>query len=170
MSKSEHTSDWDDEDEVEVVPFHNGTQEVATVEEKPRWVLKKLTERHKRIAALKASGLSRTDIAQMCKCTPEYVTMLMDQPAIQALMQSHHRAIDQDLQDLTGAAVDTTRSMLASPDDKVKLSAAKLVLAANGKLSKGDDSGENVTAEDVVARIFAITNSNVQINVTPKES
>ena len=135
---------------------------------KPAWVLKKLTARHKRICALKMSGLAREDIATTCQCTPEYISMLMKQPLIVEYMGGLMKDVDDDLKHLTGQAVDTVRTMMGSGDDKVALSAAQTVLKANGKLGGKSDEGEGATAEDVVAKLFAIHSSNVQINITPK--
>lgn len=134
---------------------------------KPKWKLKKLTAKHKRIAALKAQGLDRVSIGAACGCTPEYVTMLMEQPLIIDLMDKHERAIDRDLRDLTGAAVNVVRNKLNSGDDDVALRSATLVLKANGKLKEAPPAGES--AEDIVAGIFRIANSQVQINLNSKE-
>jgi hypothetical protein len=153
--------------EVEDV-FHDGTVASTVEPTKPKWELKKLTTKHKRIVQAKVSGLQREDIAKLCNCTPEYVTMLMQQPLIQSLMKEHNSYIDQDLRDLTGSAVKVVRDMMDSPDDKVALTAATTVLRANGKLEPQGDGGK-VTAEDVVAQLFAIHNSNVQINIQNKE-
>lgn len=148
------------------VPFHDGTQVPSTV--KPKWELKKLTTRHKRIVQLKVAGLERTDIAKLAKCTPEYVSMLLGQPLVQEYLKIQHDMVDQDLRDLCGPAVNTLRSSLDSPDDKVALAAAQTVLRANGKFTQSDDTPKT-TAEDVVAQIFQIVNSNVQVNISPKE-
>lgn len=156
----------DNTDDGELDAFQNGTQEVAPITplDKPKWELKKLTTKHKRIAQLKVAGLTRDDIAKLCLCTPEYVTMLMHQPLMKNLMDEHHEMINQDLRDLSGSAVNTMRTMMDSPDDKVALTAATTVLRANGKLNPADID-DRTTAEDVVAKLFAIHNSNVQINI-----
>jgi DNA-binding transcriptional MerR regulator len=151
--------------EHEELPGNSPDVALPVVPVKAGWVLQKLTTRHKRIVAAKAAGLSRSDIARLCNCTPEYVSMLLQQKLIQDYLTEQHIQIDQDMRDLMGPAVEAIRETLDSPDDKVRLSAAALVLKTNGKLgsSQGDDA--NLTAEDVVAKLFSIANSNVQINL-----
>lgn len=177
MATLTQIADPDDSDEgaelgTEILTFQNGTVVVpetppATV--KPKWVLKKLTARHKRIVNLKIAGLQREDIARMVKCTPEYISMLLQQELVKSYMADRNADVDQDLKDLTKAAVDTLRSTVDSPDDKVALASAQTILRANGKLGGPPVDEEKLTAEDVVAKLFSISNSNVQINVAQKE-
>jgi hypothetical protein len=133
-----------------------------------KWELKKLTTRHRRIVQLKAAGLDRVSIASMCKCTPEYISMLLAQPLVKEYLNEQHIAIDEDLRDLYAPAVNTIRTMMTSSNDKVALGAATVILKANGKLSTTNDDDSRVTAEDIITKIFSIANSNVQININER--
>lgn len=129
------------------------TAQSATAPAKPAWVLQKLTARHRRIVQLKVAGLAREDIARVAGVRPEYISMLLGQELVQAYLAEQHKALDEDLRDLMGPAVQTLRSTLTSPDDKVALASAQTVLKVNGKFS-GADAPEGATAEDVVAALF----------------
>jgi hypothetical protein len=178
LRQAAESTDESDGEELgtEIVSFQIGTseegrptREVVTAPTKPSWELKKLTTRHKRIVQLKLAGLERVDIARMVKCTPEYISMLLSQPLVKDYMTARQADIDADLRDLTGQAVNTLRSAMDSPDDKVALASAQTVLRANGKLGGPVEHEEKLTAEDVVAKLFSISNSNVQINLSQKE-
>lgn len=155
----------DDSESTVVELFQPGTPAPTPAKDtKPKWQLKKLTTKHKRIVALKVAGLSRADIAEACGCTPEYVTMLMNQPLVIAMVEQEQLALDQDLRDLTGEAVTAIRRTIRSGDDAVALRSAELVLKSQGKLTPNEvKPGE--TAEDFVSRIMQINNSQVQVNI-----
>jgi hypothetical protein len=146
----------------------NRTTDVVVTPEKPKWILKRLTTKHRRIIELKVAGLCREDVGKTAGCTKEYVSMLLAQPLVIDYLRTMYDRLDEDLKHLVSPAIDTMRDMMNSPDDKVALTAATTVLRANGKLQLADE-GEGLTAEDVVAKIFAISNSNVQVNILAKD-
>jgi DNA-directed RNA polymerase subunit F len=171
ISVSTYDQDLSVEEEEEVVePPRSAAvlsaQESAAV--KPVWVLKKLSHKHKNMLQMKHAGLSRIDIGKACDCVPEYITKLMTQQVAIDYMNELMRQTDEDLTHLTQQAVEHVGKAMNSGDEKVGLRAAELVLKANGKLSE-KEYNQAVTAEDVVAKLFAIHNSNVQINITQKE-
>lgn len=151
-------------DDLDVSEPRTAVVSIQPTEDKPKWQLKKMTTRHRRIVQLKVAGLDRVDIAAQCKCTPEYISMLLSQDIVKAYLQTMYDDLDQDLKDLVGPAVNTMRTMLESPDDKVALTAATTVLRANGKLSPSDDGG-GATAEDVVAKLFSMHGGTVNLQV-----
>jgi len=134
-----------------------------------QWILKKLTSKHREIISLRNTGISREDVGRLCNCTPEYVTMLIKQPLAQAYLLELQEEIKQDLRGLSGKAVQRVSKTLESGDDRAGLRAAEIVLEANGFIRVKGEESKATTAEDVVAKLFEIHNSNVQVNITPKE-
>lgn len=129
----------------------------------PKWELKSLSQKHKNIIALHAQSVSRTDIGQVCGCTPEYVSMIVAQPLAKEYLRELEQYMDSRLQTLYGKSVDVIQSGLAGNATDTQLKAARLQLEVTGKL-KGDRN-ENQTAEDVVAAIMARVTVNVQNNI-----
>lgn len=129
---------------------------------KPKWQPKALTAKHKTILSLWAQGESRQTIAELCKCVPEYVTMLAATNLGSVYVAEIQRAVDDRLNYLTHKSVEVINEGLANdqPMD-TRLKAAALQLKASGRM-KGDEGPANATAEDVIARIM---NLNVQVNV-----
>lgn len=137
--------------------------------EQKKWVLKRLSQKHKNIIALHAQAASRYDIAQLVKCTPEYVSMVVAQPLAKEYLREVETYMDSRLHAMYGKTVDTISKGLDGLASDTQLKAARLQLEATGKL-KGA-RGEEQTAEDVVAAllkhaaggIIAI-GQNVQVN------
>ena len=119
----------------------------------PRWVLKKLRQKHKTIVALHLQHMKREDIGRIAACTPEYVSMLLQQPLVQAYLRELEQYMDTRLRSLYSKSVDAIDDCLGSGDDKVKLAAARLQLEATNKL--GNAQKDEDTAEDIVARILS---------------
>src|SRR5687768_16478854 len=120
---------------------------------KPKWDLKKLSQKHKTIVALHAQGVCRFDIGQIAACTPEYVSMIVAQPLAQQYLAELEQYMDSRLRNLFGRSVDAIAAGLDSGNEETALKAARLQMEASGKL-KGEkkDAG---TAEDLVAAIMA---------------
>ena len=105
--------------------------------------LKRLTPRHKQIAALLAQGLKRDEVAAIAKCAPEYIWQLTQQHLFQVYLGEMTAAVDTQLKALFGAAVDTLASSMRNGSEHVKLAAAQAVLKANKK----DGSQEQTKTE-----------------------
>lgn len=140
------------------------TAAVPAAPEKPAWVLKKLTRKHKTMIQMRHNGFEREDIAKVCGCVPQYITMLMKQEVAIEYERELIQETDSELKNLTRKAVRTVGAMMDSEKDEVALRAAETALRANGKLGAGTES-ESTSAEDVVAHLFSIHNSNIQVNI-----
>jgi len=134
------------------------------------WQLKRLKEKHKNIIALHAQCMKREDIAAVVGCTPEYVSMIMQQPLAKAYMREVEKYMDSRLEALYGHSIDTIEKGLAGNATDTQLKAARLQLEATGKLKKSTTEAQ--TAEDVVAALMKAAISgvvaigtNVQVNV-----
>lgn len=134
------------------------------------WQLKKLSQKHKNIIALHAQNVKREDIGKTVGCTPEYVSMIMQQPLAREYMRDLEKYMDSRLEALYGRSVDVIQSGLDGDATDTQLKAARLQLEVTGKLKPKD--GDKQTAEDVVSAllkhaagggVIAIGN-NVQVN------
>lgn len=137
--------------------------------QKEGWQLKKLSQKHKNIIALHVQGVSRVDIGTFCGCTPEYVSMILQQPLAKEYLRDVEKYLDARMQSLYGQTVDVIQKGLAGVATDTQLKAARLQMEATGKLKQDKDSAQ--TAEDVVSALLkaaggvvAIGN-NVQVNV-----
>lgn len=126
------------------------------------WTLKKLSQKHKTIVALHLQSMKREDIGKLAQCTPEYVSMLLQQPLVQEYLVDLERYMDTRLRSLYGKSVDAIERGLGSGDDEVALKAARLQMESTGKM-KGQEV-EKKSAEDVVAAILAHVNLTVNVN------
>ena len=113
------------------------------------WELKKLSQKHKNIIALHVQNVSRTDIGDMCNCTPEYVSMIIAQPLAKAYLRDVEKYMDSRMEALYGRTVDIIHAGLNGDATDTQLKAARLQMEATGKLKS--DNKESQTAEDVVA-------------------
>lgn len=95
--------------------------------------LKKLSEKHKQVAALLAQGIGRGQISKLVSITPEYVTMLSKQPLFMAYVKEMTAFTDVRLQALYEKGVDIVADLLISGTEDTKLRAAQTVLKAVGK-------------------------------------
>ncbi len=136
---------------------------------KDKWQPKHLTQKHKNIIALHAQGLSRSEISEFCKCTPEYVSMIVATPITKEYMADLDRYLDSRLSALYGKAVQTIADGMDGAASDTQLKAARLQLEATNKLGKADK--EQQSAEDVVSAILkyasagtVVIGHNVQVN------
>lgn len=104
------------------------------------WQMKKLTPRHRNIAALMAQGASRLETSKICGVTPQYVTMLAQQPLIKAEIARICEAAGTRLEALTEKVVDTIAETLSSGTEGGKLKAARLQLEATKRIGRPDTS------------------------------
>lgn len=108
---------------------------------KTHFQLKKLSPKHRQIAALLAQGLGRGEIGGICRVVPEYVTMLAKQPLFQEYVKEMTAFTDIRLQALFDKAVDVHANMMMTGTEDTKLRAAAGVMKAIGK----DGSQEKAT-------------------------
>lgn len=99
----------------------------------PHFQLKRLSPKHKQVAALLAQGLSRLEISKIVHITPEYVTMLGLQPLFKEYIKTMGQFVDTRLEALYEKGVDTVASLMVTGTEDTKLRAAQTVLKAVGK-------------------------------------
>lgn len=95
--------------------------------------LKKLSPKHRQIAALLAQGIGRSEIGAICHVVPEYVTMLAKQELFVKYVREMTVFTDVRLQALFERAVDVTADLMRTGTEDTKLRAAQTVLKATGK-------------------------------------
>ena len=125
----------------------------------PRVILKRLSNRHKNAISLVLQGSTREEAAEATNFTPEYITMLLQQPLAKEHIANINRALDAQLEGLYGKSVKAIADGLGHADPKAYLAAAKLQLQATGRMEAREPERE--TAEDVVRAILV----GVQVNV-----
>lgn len=127
-------------------------QELFQVESsggKRRWTLKKLSPLHKDMCALIAQGVKRGPVAEVCGITPEYVTMLLQQPLVLAHIKELNQYADVQLDASFGRVVEAIHEGLDSGSTKDKLQAARLQLEVTGRIgSKGQATSPDSGMQD----------------------
>ena len=108
----------------------------SVVSSKPKFELKKLSNRHKQAAALLAQGVKREVIAAAIQCTPEYVTMLAGQALFQEYLEEMQKVADLRLRALFEKSVDVVADVLNTGTPDEKLRAARLQMEAAERLGK----------------------------------
>lgn len=95
--------------------------------------LKKLSPKHKTALSLLAQGLGRQRAAEIAGFTPEYLTMLLQQPLCKDYIEKMSRAVDAQLQSLYAKSVDVLAEAMEVGNMDEKLRGAQTVLKAVGK-------------------------------------
>lgn len=136
---------------------------------KDKWQPKHLSQKHKNIIALHAQGVSREEIGEFCKCTPEYVSMIVATPIAKEYLSDLERYLDSRMNALYSQSVETIHQGMMGNATDTQLKAARLQLEATNKLGK--DNKESQSAEDVVSAILkaatagtVVIGQNVQVN------
>lgn len=110
--------------------------------------LKRLSPKHKQVAALLAQGFGRTEISKLVQITPEYVTMLAQQPLFKAYIRELTAFVDTRLEAMYEKSLDVVGSLMQTGSEDNKLRAAQTVLKAVGK--DGSAEKTSVTMKFVV--------------------
>ncbi len=103
---------------------------------------------------LHVQGKPITEIAEETGRSSSYISTTLRSIAAKNIIQDFYSFQDQEFQALYSKSVDAVRKALNSEDDDIRLKAAKMFLAAHGKMKQGDLG--QATAEDVVRRIMEI--------------
>ena len=74
--------------------------------DKPKWELKELKPLHRQVASLLAQGMKNVDIAAICNITPQYVTMLIQQPLVKAYIAEMCEIVGVRMEALFAQSVD----------------------------------------------------------------
>lgn len=105
---------------------------------KTHFQLKRLSPKHKQVAALLAQGSSRTEISKIVHITPEYVTMLALQPLFKEYIKTLSAFVDTRMEALYEKGVDTVATLMQTGTEDTRLRAAQTVLKAVGKDGQAD--------------------------------
>lgn len=103
--------------------------EIATV---PVWELKKLKAKHVQICALLAQGMKNIEVANIIGVTPQYITMLLQQPLIKAEIQRISSVAAVKLEAMFEKSVDVLGDILQNGSNPEKLKAIR----THGELTK----------------------------------
>lgn len=124
--------------------------------------LKKLGPKHRELIRLHLMGHSNNDICHELGYTPGRLSVLLQDPLIRSVIDQGLRDYKNELEALTGQAVDGVRQGLHNSDLGMKLKAVDRFIKLRDNLGTSEQSE---TAEDVAQKLLTrITNSNVQIN------
>ncbi len=112
--------------------------EVDSEVDAPRWELKKLKPKHLQICSLLAQGFKHVQIAALVDVTPQYITMLLQQPLIIGECQRLAAIAGTRLEALTEKSVDVIAETLENGNYKEKLQAARLQMEATHRIGRPD--------------------------------
>lgn len=146
------------------------TTPFPTQEQVRKWQPRRLTAKHRQMLSLFAQGVSRREIGALCKCAPEYVTMLAATDLGRAYLKEIEEHLDARMRGLYSKTIDAIEDQLDKGTGANKVAAAKLQLQVTGKLGRAQEETE--TAEDVIQRILQMNvqgDVNIQVNNTAKE-
>lgn len=126
----------------------------------PGWLLQKLSPKHKTAAALLAQGVGRAVIAEVCDCTPEYITMLGRQPLFRAYIKEMSQFTEARLEALFDSSVNVMAEAMLTGSNDDKLKAAKLQLEATGRVGRFQERGRedpgNERLEQLAERLVGL--------------
>ena len=133
-----------------------------------RWELKKLKPVHQQVAALVAQGLTNVKIASMCGITPQYITMLMNQPLFRQYLQEKCEAVGVRMEALFEQSVEVIANTLQNGSEGGKLKAARLQLEATKRIGRGevnivDGAGTADRLERLAARLIQLNDRSRQV-------
>jgi len=116
---------------------------------------------------IKKSLPGKPSIEELTGYSAVYISSILRSPKVQALKQQIMSLYDEEFKMLYPKVVKSIQDGLSDACDMpTRLSASKLWLKAHGKLQKDDtqNTGMNVTAEDVVIQILNQNNQDTQGN------
>lgn len=101
------------------------------------WHLQELKPKHRQIASLLAQGMPRDTIASIIGITPEYVTMLMRQPEMQAAVREMSEVANLQLEAMFTKSVTAIGEVLENGNASDKVKAARLQMEATKRVGSG---------------------------------
>ncbi len=107
-------------------------------EMRPRFILKKLKQKHRDACALVAQGMKRELVARITGYTPEYISMLMTQPLCVAEVRRLNEYQANRLEAMFGKTVDVIAEGLDNGNIGEKLKAARLQAEITKRLGRND--------------------------------
>lgn len=134
---------------LEAVELASAMSEAGSPELPPKWELQSLKTKHKQIASLVTQGMKQKEVAQICRVTKEYVSMLMRQPLVQEYIAQLVAVSDQRLEAMTVKSVDVIGEILENGSEKGRLQAARMQLEATKRIGRPDPTrGQTAPDED----------------------
>ena len=98
--------------------------------------LKKLSERHKLVAALLAQGAPREAVAVAAQYTPEYITWLQRQPLFKEYIKEMSEAASVHLEAMFTKSVSVISEAMDNGTYEERLKGAKLQMEATGRIGR----------------------------------
>lgn len=123
------------------------------LEEAKKVELKKLSPRHKHVAALVAQGVDRQTIAAAVGYVPEYITWLQGQPLFVEYIREMNKAVATQLEAMFGQTVDVIQDAMVNGSVEDKLKGAKLQLEATGRIGRFATQAPEAGGEDRLSQL-----------------
>lgn len=124
--------------------------------------LKKLSPVHNTIIQLHLIGLSNKEIALRVRRSPAVISTVLRDPLVVEQLQEAFKDEQVRLQSLTGKAVDVVKTAMEKEDIGTQLRGVDRYIKLRESI--GEKKAGEETAEDVVERILAGVQVNVQVN------
>lgn len=125
--------------------------------------LNRLSNRHLNMIAMHLSGMSGADISQAIGCTQSTVSRILNDPLAQEVILQTYRDRQQELDALTGSALEALRNALKHGSGSEKLAAIDKLVKLKQAIAPETNPME--TAEDFARAIVEKADTvNVQIN------
>ncbi len=125
--------------------------------------LRKLNHKHHAMIQLRLAGNSNETISMIMGCTAVTVSRIMNDPLTQTLMSDVYADRIQEIDNLTGKAIEGVRVALHSPNTDVKLRAVNSFL--NMKKVLASETNPEATAEDIAQSILKNATVHGDVNV-----
>lgn len=158
-------------EEVHYVSLPEGTPEDEI--RSGKWELKELKPLHKTVASLFAQGKKNVDIARLCDCTPQYVSMLLRQPLVKAYISEMCEVVGTRLEALFEQSVEVISEAMTNGTTGEKLKAARLQLEATKRIGRVDPNvagtGANVDRLERLAERLIGLQSRARTGATLNE-
>ncbi len=119
---------------------------------------KRLKMKHRRIVGLHLQGCSNVEIETVLGHSSGYVSTVLHDPLVGALLESAYADYEMEIRALTPSALDAIRRNMESGDGQVELRAADMALKMNGRYDAPEDKKQ--TAEDVIERILEMVGAD----------
>lgn len=134
--------------------------------EKGKWEMKELKPWHRQFCSLLAQGIDRQTIASILDITPEYVSMLSNQPLIQKYIREMCKFASIQLEAQFVEGVKVIGDVMANGSDKERLQAVRL----NAELTHRIGSGSGVPNEvvDTTTRLAKLAEKLLALQTVPQ--
>lgn len=137
---------------------------------KNTYQLKRLKPKHEVILSLHMRGLTNKVIADHLNMTPEGISRVLHSPLVREHCTARLSDLDYRFINLKEKAIDAISDALdADQDIKTRVSAADIWLKANGYFEKKGDKSNNISLEDIVAKLVENGGGSLNVAVNSQE-